>query len=58
MINLSLISTPGERRERLVNNEIGGLPFLGGFNDILTNEDANKEVANYWRDRVSEIAEG
>ena len=37
--------------------EIGGLPFLGGFNDILTNEDANKEVASYWRDRVGEIVE-
>ena len=47
---------PEERRERLDQQwEIGGLPFLGGFNDILTNEDANKEVANYWRDRVSEI---
>ena len=47
---------PEERRERLDQQwEIGGLPFLGGFNDILTNEDANKEVASYWRDRVSEI---
>jgi len=47
---------PEERRERLDQQwEIGGLPFLGGFNDILTNEDANKEVAGYWRDRVSEI---
>ena len=47
---------PEERRERLDQQwEIGGLPFLGGFNDILTNEDANREVAGYWRDRVSEI---
>ena len=47
---------PEERRARLDQQwEIGGLPFLGGFNDILTNEDANKEVANYWRDRISEI---
>jgi len=47
---------PDERRARLDSQwEIGGLPFLGAFNDILTNEDANREVAAYWRSRVDEI---
>ncbi|MGB0630920.1 MAG: flavin-containing monooxygenase [Alphaproteobacteria bacterium] len=49
---------PDERRARLDEQwEIGGLPFLGAFNDILFNEDVNAEVAKYWRSRIDEIVD-
>ncbi|MEC7488162.1 MAG: NAD(P)/FAD-dependent oxidoreductase [Pseudomonadota bacterium] len=49
---------PAERRARLDNQwEIGGLPFLGAFNDILLDEQANREVAIYWRSRIDEVIE-
>ena len=49
---------PDERRARLDDQwEIGGLPFLGAFNDILLSEGANAEVARYWRSRIDEIVE-
>ena len=47
-----------ERRARLDEQwEIGGLPFLGAFNDILFDEKANREVADYWRSRIDEIVD-
>ena len=48
--------TPDERRARFDNYwNIGGLPFLGAFNDILFNDDANQACIDYWRSRIEEI---
>ena len=48
--------TPHERRARFDNYwNIGGLPFLGAFNDILFNDDANQACIDYWRSRIEEI---
>ncbi|PPR10383.1 MAG: Phenylacetone monooxygenase [Alphaproteobacteria bacterium MarineAlpha11_Bin1] len=48
--------SPKDRRTRLDEQwEIGGLPFLGAFNDILTNDDANREVADYWESRMRAV---
>ncbi len=47
-----------ERRRRLdAQWEIGGLPFLGAFGDILTDLEANRLVAGYWAERVREIVD-
>jgi cyclohexanone monooxygenase len=35
--------------------EIGGLPFLGVFGDLLTNPEVNRLVTEYWETRVREI---
>lgn len=49
---------PEERRARFDKFwEIGGLPFLGAFNDILFNDDANRECIAYWRSRIEEIVD-
>ncbi len=37
--------------------KLGGLQVLGTFSDLLTNEEANEYVANFLRDKVSEIVE-
>ena len=48
--------SPEERRARFdAQWEVGGLPFLGAFNDLLTNEKANAEIAAYWRGRIREV---
>ena len=48
--------SPDERRARFDNYwNIGGLPFLGAFNDILFNDDANQACIDYWRSRIEEI---
>ena len=50
--------SPPERRARFDEQwEIGGLPFLGAFNDLLINETSNKEVADYWRSRIDDVIE-
>lgn len=47
---------PDERRAKFDEYwEIGGLPFLGAFNDILFDDDANRECVAYWRSRIDEI---
>jgi cation diffusion facilitator CzcD-associated flavoprotein CzcO len=47
---------PDERRARFDEFwNIGGLPFLGAFNDILLNDDANQACIDYWRSRIDEI---
>lgn len=47
---------PDERRARFDEFwNIGGLPFLGAFNDILFNDDANQACIDYWRSRIDEI---
>lgn len=35
--------------------KLGGLCMLGTFSDLLTNEEANEYVANFLRDKISEI---
>src|SRR3954465_14111045 len=35
----------------------GGLPFLGAFNDLLLDQDANQTAAQFIRDRIGEIVE-
>jgi cation diffusion facilitator CzcD-associated flavoprotein CzcO len=50
--------SPDERRARFDEYwNIGGLPFLGAFNDILFNDDANRECIAYWRSRIEEIVD-
>lgn len=49
---------PEARRAKLDEYwDLGGLPFLGAFNDILFDEEANAEVARYWRSRIDEIVD-
>ena len=49
---------PDERRARFDEYwEIGGLPFLGAFNDILFDDDANQACIDYWRSKVEEIVD-
>ena len=48
--------SPDERRARFDDYwNIGGLPFLGAFKDILFNDDANQACIDYWRSRIEEI---
>lgn len=51
----ALAATAGER-ERIYeeNYRINGLAFLGSFNDILVNEEANKTAADFVRARIRE----
>ncbi|MEL7155570.1 MAG: NAD(P)/FAD-dependent oxidoreductase [Actinomycetota bacterium] len=50
--------TPAERFEQLERHwEIGGLPFLGAFGDILFDEEANRLVAEYWAGKVRAIVD-
>ena len=45
-----------DRKARLDEQwEVGGLPFLGAFSDILTNDNANREVADYWESRMRAV---
>ena len=47
---------PDDRRAKFDEYwEIGGLPFLGVFNDILFDNDANRECIAYWRSRINEV---
>lgn len=52
----ALAATP-EERERIYgeNYRINGLAFLGSFNDILVNEEANKTAADFVRARIREV---
>ncbi len=50
--------SPEERHDRLQRQwEIGGLPFLGAFGDILFDREANELVAQWWAGKVREIVE-
>ena len=47
---------PDERRAKFDEYwKIGGLPFLGAFNDILFDDEANQACIDYWRSRIDEI---
>jgi cyclohexanone monooxygenase len=48
--------TPEERHRRLEAQwKVGGLPFLGAFSDILTSEEANKTVIEFWKEKLHEV---
>ena len=50
--------SPTERNERLERQwQIGGLPFLGAFGDILFDRRANELVAQWWADKIREIVD-
>ena len=54
----ALAASPEQRRARYEEQwKIGGLPFLGAFADLLTNEEANKTAAEFWRGKVREIVD-
>ncbi len=47
-----------ERRQQFdAQWEVGGLPFLGAFGDLLLNKQSNQLVTDYWAERVREIVE-
>lgn len=47
-----------ERFEQLERHwEIGGLPFLGAFGDILFNADVNRLVIEYWQSKIRKIVD-
>ena len=37
--------------------DIGGLPFLGSFGDLLTNKAANEAVIEWWKGKVRQIVD-
>ncbi len=50
--------TPEERLERFEQQwEIGGLPFLGAFGDLLFDWDANRLVTEYWQTKIRAIVD-
>lgn len=53
----SALATPAEERQAIYerNYKVGGLAFLGSFNDLLVNEDANKTAADFVRGKIREI---
>ncbi len=47
-----------ERNKRYEEQwEIGGLPFIGAFGDLMTNKAANKTAAEFWRGKIREVVE-
>ncbi|HEX8602607.1 MAG TPA: NAD(P)/FAD-dependent oxidoreductase [Pseudoduganella sp.] len=55
--NQSALDVPAEERDRLYEEKyrIGGLAFLGSFNDLLTNEAANATAADFVRGKIRGI---
>lgn len=50
--------TPEERKARFEKQwEIGGLPFLGAFGDLLTNKKANETITEFWKGKIAEIVD-
>ena len=35
--------------------KIGGLPFLGAFGDLLTSEESNKTITEFWKKKIREV---
>jgi cation diffusion facilitator CzcD-associated flavoprotein CzcO len=50
-------SVPPEQRRALMEDawKRGGLAFLGTFSDLLTNAEANEQVAEFVRGKISEV---
>ncbi|MCL4146941.1 UNVERIFIED_CONTAM: hypothetical protein GTU68_048636 [Idotea baltica] len=56
--NSALDVSDEERRTQLDHQwEIGGLPFLGAFGDILFNQDANRLVIDYWQQKIRDVVQ-
>jgi cation diffusion facilitator CzcD-associated flavoprotein CzcO len=55
----SALDVSDEERRALFDAhwEIGGLPFLGVFGDLLLDWEANRLVTEYWKSKVREIVE-
>jgi cation diffusion facilitator CzcD-associated flavoprotein CzcO len=52
----ALAVTDEERRQQFdAQWEIGGLPFLGSFGDLLLDADSNRLVIDYWQTRVRDV---
>ena len=48
--------TPGQRRALMEDAwKNGGLAFLGTFTDLLTNEEANEQVAEFVRSKIDQV---
>ncbi len=50
-------SLPAAQRNQLMEDawKLGGHAFLGTFTDLLTNPDANEQVANFVRNKIGEV---
>ena len=52
----ALDATEDERLERFEEQwKVGGLPFAAAYGDLLTNDDANKLVVEFWKSKMREI---
>lgn len=52
----ALDATEAERQERFEQQwRVGGLPFAAAFGDLMTNDEANKMVVEFWRSKMREI---
>jgi cation diffusion facilitator CzcD-associated flavoprotein CzcO len=53
----SALSVSAEERDARFESQwkIGGLPFLGAFGDILTNEESNETVTEFWKKKIREV---
>ena len=50
--------TPEERWEQFEAQwEVGGLPFLGAFGDLLLNRESNLLVTEYWQQKIRGVVE-
>ncbi len=50
--------SPEERFERFEAQwQIGGLPFLGAFGDLLLDREANRLVTEYWKGKIRAIVD-
>ncbi|GAB3104066.1 NAD(P)/FAD-dependent oxidoreductase [Aestuariicella hydrocarbonica] len=52
-------SLPRKQREDIMEDawKRGGLSFLGAFSDLLTNPEANEQVAEFVRNKISQVVE-
>ena len=57
--NVPALSVDEEQRQKLYSERwaIGGTGFLGSFNDLLTNADANYTAAEFVRQQIKKIVE-
>ena len=57
--NVPALSVDEEQRQKLYSERwaIGGTGFLGAFNDLLTNADANYTAAEFVRQQIKKIVE-
>jgi len=54
----ALGATEEERKVRFEDQwKVGGLPFAAAYGDLLTNDDANKLVVEFWKTKMREIVQ-